>query len=164
MRNETPPPCPDCRGTLSYRDRKPRIMKNEGGEKQWLMIRRFRCRRCKKLHNELPDCLVAFKHYKAEIISGIADGIVTPDDLDSENYPCAGTIYLWLRWFQINLERMEGYLRAAAYELSDFDLKIPFSKVSLATIVVQDFVRTPFGVLLVYNIQMRTSALTSLKR
>jgi hypothetical protein len=106
-------------------------MKNEGGEKQWLMIRRFRCRRCKKLHNELPDCLVAFKHYKAEIISGVVDGIVTPDDLDSENYPCAGTIYLWLRWFQINLERMEGYLRAAAYELSDFDLKILFSKVSL---------------------------------
>lgn len=113
------------------------------------MIRSFRCRRCKKLHNELPDCLVAFKHYKAEIISGIAGGIVTPDDLDSENYPCAGTICLWLRWFQINLERMEGYLRATAYELSDFDLKILFSKVSLATIVVQDFVRTPNLLLIV---------------
>ena len=131
MSNDTPPPCPDCRGTLFYRDRKPRVMKSEGGEKQWLMIRRFRCCRCRKLHNELPDCLTAFKHYKTEVIAGVVDGSVTSDDLDSENYPCVSTMLLWLRWFQLNLERMEGYLRMAAYELSDYNPQTLFAKVSL---------------------------------
>ena len=106
-------------------------MKSEGGAKQWLMIRRFRCCRCRKLHNELPDCLTAFKHYKTEVIAGVVDGIVTLDDLDSENYPCVSTMLLWLRWFQLNLERMEGYLRMAAYELSDYNLQTLFAKVSL---------------------------------
>ncbi|MFR8792948.1 DUF6431 domain-containing protein [Gallintestinimicrobium sp.] len=49
--------CPVCRETLHYRDSRPRIRKKEGGTKEQLMIRRFRCQNCHAYHNELPDCL-----------------------------------------------------------------------------------------------------------
>lgn len=54
--------CPKCGGILYYRDSRQRIRKKDGGEKQILIIRRLRCQSCKTLHNELPDCLVPYKH------------------------------------------------------------------------------------------------------
>ena len=53
--------------------------------KEYLMIRRLRCTECHRHHNELPDCLVPHKHYEAEVISGVLDGIVTSEDADSED-------------------------------------------------------------------------------
>ena len=50
--------CPVCQGILRYRDSRPRIRKKEGGVKERLMIRRFRCLNCHSYHNELSDCLV----------------------------------------------------------------------------------------------------------
>ena len=57
--------CPVCQGILRYRDSRPRIRKKEGGVKERLMIRRFRCQNCHSYHNELPDCLVPYKHYES---------------------------------------------------------------------------------------------------
>ena len=76
--SETTHICPKCRGTLEYRDSRKRILKHEGGARDQLMIRRFRCCQCCSYHNELPDCLVPYKHYEAEVISGVIDGVVTP--------------------------------------------------------------------------------------
>ena len=86
----------------------------EGGTKEYLQIRRFRCQEGQALHNELPDCLVPHKHYEAEVISGVIDGIVTPDDEESEDYPCLATMLRWLVWFRANLLNIEGLLRKAA--------------------------------------------------
>ena len=61
--------CPVCQDTLRYRDSRPRIRKKEGGVKERLMIRRFRCQNCRTYHNELPDYLVPYKHYEAEVIA-----------------------------------------------------------------------------------------------
>ena len=80
--------CPVCQGTLRYRDSRPRIRKKEGGVKERLMIRKFRCQNCRTYHNELPDCLVPYKHYEAEVIAGVLDKVVLPDDLDSEDVFC----------------------------------------------------------------------------
>lgn len=99
-------------------------MKGEGGTRKWLMIRRFRCSKCMKLHNELPSVVLPYKHYDSEVISGVLEKVVTPDDLDSEDYPCGATMLFWIQWLQKNLERIEGYLRAAAYELSAYDSRI----------------------------------------
>ena len=85
--SETSHICPVCHGTLHYRDSRPRICKKEGGIKEHLMIRRFRCCDCHSYHNELPDCLVSYKHYEAEVISGILDEVIRPEDLESEDYP-----------------------------------------------------------------------------
>jgi hypothetical protein len=40
----------------------------------------------------LPDILTPFKHYNEETISGVLDGIVTPEDEDSETYPSEDTM------------------------------------------------------------------------
>ena len=87
MSSDDTPVCPVCGGTLKYRDSRPRIRKKEGGLKEYLMIRRLRCTECLRHHNELPDCLVPHKHYEAEVISGVLDGIVTSEDADSEDSP-----------------------------------------------------------------------------
>ena len=46
------------------------------------------------------------------------DGVVTQDDLECEDYPCFDTMRLWLAWFTQNLQRIEGLLRKALYEVS----------------------------------------------
>lgn len=85
--------------------------------KEHLMIRRFRCQNCHSYHNELPDCLVPYKHYEAEVIAGVLDEVILPDDLDSEDYPSFSTMLRWLQWFRENLQRIEGYLRTVRYQI-----------------------------------------------
>ena len=115
--SENVPGCPCCGGQLRYRDSRLRIRKHEGGDRDFLSIRRFRCTACESYHNELPDVLLPYKHYEAEVIRGVIDGIVTPNDQDSEDYPSVSTMLYWLRWFQLNLSNMEGYLRNAGYSI-----------------------------------------------
>lgn len=89
-------------------------MRREGGQKDWVYVRRFRCQKCGSYHVELPDCLLPYKHYQTEIVSGVLDETVTSDDLGYENYPSFMTMLRWLQWFRQNLERMKGYLRQAS--------------------------------------------------
>lgn len=116
------PPCPVCGGKLLYRDNRPRIRKKEGGMKERLIVSRYRCQNksCRRLHTGLPDCLVPHKHYEAEVISGVYDGIVTEDDMDSEQYPCAATMSRWIRWLIENICNIEGHFRRMAETDSRF--------------------------------------------
>ena len=100
--------CPVCGGTLKYRDTRPRIRKKEGGVKEYLMIRRLRCTECHRHHNELPDCLVPHKHYEAEVISGVIDGIVTSEDADSEDAPSLLAMLRWLQWFSDSIKIVQS--------------------------------------------------------
>ena len=76
---------------------------------------------------ELPDCLLPYKHYQTEIVSGVLDETVTSDDLGYENYPSFMTMLRWLQWFRQNLENMKGYLRQASRwiygQSASFDLE-----------------------------------------
>lgn len=110
--------CPLCHGPLHYRDSRLRIRKKEGGKKEYLRIRRFRCAECHSYHNELPDCLVPYKHYETEVIAGVLDEIICPEDLDSEDYPSFSTMLRWMRWFAENLKRIEEYLHTLAFSHS----------------------------------------------
>ena len=123
--------CPVCHGVLRYRDSRPRIRKKEGGIKEYLMVRRFFCKTCHSYHTELPDCLVPYKHYEAEVISGVLDGVIRPDDLDSEDYPSFQTMLRWLQWFNENLSRMKGYLHMLEHLFLCPDRKVLSSSVSL---------------------------------
>lgn len=129
--NEHIPGCPCCGKPLKYRDSRLRIRKHEGGERDYLSIRRFQCTACKRYHNELPDVLLPYKHYKSEVICGVIDGIVTPGDQDSEDYPSVSTMLYWLRWFQMNLANLEGYLRSVGYSALGLGKDILFSGKSL---------------------------------
>ena len=114
------PPCPICQGQLKYRDKRIRVRKKEAGEKQWLLIDRYRCEDCGRYHNALPDCLAPYKHYETEVIAGVLDGAVSPDDMDSEDYPSSITMLRWLAWLQYNLANIEGFLRRAGFLLHGF--------------------------------------------
>ena len=127
--------CPKCQGVLAYRDSRLRIRKKEGGQKDLLMIRRFRCETCHSYHNELPDCLTPYKHYETEVISGVLDEIVTPEDVDSEAYPSIQTMQRWLLWLQINLANIEGCLRNIGDSVLRLGEGILFSKVSLLEVI-----------------------------
>lgn len=118
--NGSLPPCPICGGNLHHRDRRLRIREKEGGEVQWLKISRAQCEECHHYHSVLPDCITPYKHYETEVISGVLDGIITPDDQDAEDYPSMLTMIRWLAWFQASLNAIEGYLRRAAYLLKEF--------------------------------------------
>ena len=60
--------CPVCMEELSYRDSCKRILLQEGHERHVCIIRRMKCMKCGILHRELPDFLVPYKHYTAEVM------------------------------------------------------------------------------------------------
>ena len=105
-----------------------RVHKVAGGKKEWYQIRRLKCTngQCRKLHNELPDCMFPYKHYDAGLIEDVVEGVVSGDDLAIENYPCEGTIKHWKWWMKMNERNIEGQIRSAAHRF--FDLADGFLK------------------------------------
>jgi hypothetical protein len=63
----------------------------------------------------LPDCLVPYKHYASEVIAGVLDEVITPDDADTEDYPCEATMHRWKHWLMVNYLRMVGYLNSIGH-------------------------------------------------
>ena len=137
--NGKSPVCPLCGNELKYRDSRIRICRQEGGQKDHLLIRRLRCSECHAYHNELPDVVSPHKHYAAEVICGVIDGVVTPDDADSEDYPSASTMQRWLRWFLLNRPNIEGHLRNAGYSVLGLGDAILFSGLSLLETIKQQY-------------------------
>ena len=80
---------------------------------------------------QLPDCLAPYKHYASEVISGVLDGIVSPDDEDSTDYPCETTMHRWHCWLEANQLRIDGYLKSTGYRLLGFSTELLGSRVSL---------------------------------
>nr|WP_306769601.1 DUF6431 domain-containing protein [Agathobacter rectalis] len=86
--------CPICQKcSLIFRDYRSHIIRYEDGTHEWLRIPRHQCSNDKyrRIHRMLPDILTPFKHYNEETISGVLDGIVTPEDEDSETSPSEDT-------------------------------------------------------------------------
>lgn len=102
--------CPICGALLCPRDSRKRIMKNYGGICTYIRIRRMKCHACGKLHHELPDILVPYKHYAAEVIENVVDEIVTSASRIAEDYPGEETMKRWKRWIQRNIHHLETCL------------------------------------------------------
>lgn len=92
-----------------------------GGKKEWFIINRLKCERCGRLHNELPDCLVPNKHYDAQLIEDVVTGIISEEDLETEDYPCEGTIKHWKWWAAHNEPNINGQIKSTVYRLMDLD-------------------------------------------
>ena len=118
--------CPHCQSVLKHRDCRLGVMKLEGGEKNWILINRLCCSKCHKLHNELPDCLVPYKHYASEIIEGVLDDTITSADEETEDYPCEMSMIRWKKWLDINRDFIEGCIRNIGFRI--FDENISFLK------------------------------------
>lgn len=126
-------PCPCCQSPLEHRDYRLRIMKLEGGEEKFLRVERRKCTNggCQRIHTVLPDCLVPYKHYASEVIAGVLDEVITPDDADTEDYPCEATMHRWKHWLMVNYLRMEGYLKSIGHRMLGLEKGLLVSTVSL---------------------------------
>lgn len=87
--------CPCCNGDLKVIGSRRRRYIDGYGSTVILVIRRLKCRSCKKHHHELPDLLVPYKRYGSESIEAVVS-------LDNNIYVSAdeSTIRDWRRWFK----------------------------------------------------------------
>lgn len=60
--------CPDCGGNLVVRDTKRRKVKNGDGTICTYKLKRMKCKNCRKLHTQIPSCIIPYKHYAADVI------------------------------------------------------------------------------------------------
>ena len=73
--------CPICGGHFYVIGSRNRKMINAEGNWLVLIIRRLRCKRCNKIHHELPECLIPYKRHCCETIEKIIEG-------DIKRVPC----------------------------------------------------------------------------
>jgi hypothetical protein len=71
-----------------------RILIDTNGEKQTYIIRRMRCRDCKKIHHELPDCIVPYKRHSVNTFQAVIDD--KTDDVPCEESTICKIKHWWL--------------------------------------------------------------------
>ena len=87
--------CPICELILLVRGTRQRGLIISDDEKQTLVIKRLYCQDCKRIHHELPDCIVPYKRYSADVIENIISdqGVAAPCPAD--------TVRRILRWWAV---------------------------------------------------------------
>lgn len=71
------------------------------------------------------------KHYCTEVIQKVVDGELTPESLETEDYPCEKTMERWKDWIAGNVNHVNGVLKSIGSGLSEFGMELLNSKVSL---------------------------------
>ncbi|WP_281272479.1 DUF6431 domain-containing protein [Paenibacillus taihuensis] len=82
-----------------------------GGDHRLLLIRRMRCNQCRKIHHELPDCIVPYKRYESECL----EQVVTQSETASTVAADDATLRRWKDWFQEQSTYLLGALRSIAF-------------------------------------------------
>ncbi|MGM0883647.1 MAG: DUF6431 domain-containing protein [Bacillota bacterium] len=62
---------PCCGEKLSVIGSRKRTLTSEEGEYHLLVVRRLRCAQCRKIHHELPDCVVPYKRYESTCVEQV---------------------------------------------------------------------------------------------
>lgn len=111
------------------------------GAKNRLVIRRKQCETCNKIHHELPDLLVPYKHYDAESIEG---ALVDPECTDVA--ADESTLLRWRTWFAAWVVYAQGALTSLSMH---FDLPVVHSSMSSQSVlhVLGRFVGSAAGML-----------------
>lgn len=87
--------CPLCGGELVHYDRVKRLVKGKYGERSFIFVNRCFCKGCQSYHREIPRVVFPYKHYEAEIIVGVVEGLIFSTTLGFEDYPCEMTMHRW---------------------------------------------------------------------
>lgn len=90
--------CNVCNHPMKCKDRRKRIGRSYNGHKSYYLIRRMYCYTCHVMHNELPDSLLFKKHYEAQVVEDIIDGVISEED--GLDYPSEMTMKRWRIWFK----------------------------------------------------------------
>lgn len=86
--------CPYCGGELHVKDSVLRKRRDRYSQITTYRIRRLRCKKCKRLHRELPDFLLPYKRYDSETIESVIDE--KADDCTAS----PTTIQRWRSWYK----------------------------------------------------------------
>ncbi|HQA08641.1 MAG TPA: DUF6431 domain-containing protein [Syntrophomonadaceae bacterium] len=98
-------PCPCCRGGLKVIGSRKRSCINTHGNKIVLSIRRLRCADCKRIHHELPDILVPYKHHVRESIE-----TTITEERQMSVIADESTLKRWQNWFFERADYFQGCL------------------------------------------------------
>lgn len=90
--------CPRCGGELIYYDCVKRYLRGKYGRRRRVILRRMRCDVCHSIHRELPDYILPFKQYDADIITGVLEGLITFETTGFEDYPSECTVKRWRKF------------------------------------------------------------------
>lgn len=104
-------PSPCCMTSLSVIGSRKRKLVHASGEKSVLVIRRLRCTSCRKIHHELPDCIVPYKRYESECL----ESVITSEELSDVNVASDNsTLHRWRSWFCSIAAYLQGCLESIA--------------------------------------------------
>lgn len=122
---------------MKYLDKRKRISRSYKGERDDILVSRYRCTNpdCRRIHTELPDCLVPHKHYKSEVIENVIDEVVCADDEAVGDYPCIRTMERWKKWFEDSKFGIEACLRRFLFFFFDYDEEVLKSDLSLLSTI-----------------------------
>ena len=87
--------CQICGTTLKYYDSVSRIVRSRARKTDYVKVPRFRCPHCGEIHRKLPENILPYKQYEAEIIRGVIEGLITCETYGFEDYPCEMTMMRW---------------------------------------------------------------------
>ncbi|MCL2816030.1 MAG: DUF6431 domain-containing protein [Oscillospiraceae bacterium] len=108
MRSNEAGYCPICGEALIIRGERQRKLITGIGNKVTLVIRRLKCEKCKRIHHELPDCIVPYKRHCAETIEAIVSG--KPD-----GFPCGEALMRRIaKWWKVVSEYYLNILKSLA--------------------------------------------------
>ena len=128
------PDCPECHETLEYAFHVKRIRKTYNGKCRHLYIPVCKCVNDGCLFNYtrvLPDELTPYKHYETELIENVVDDLCTPEDIQTEDYPCEKTMDRWKVWISGNKNQIDGSLKSIGSRISVFGEELLNSEESL---------------------------------
>lgn len=123
--------CPCCGATLEFEDHVKRHRKIEGGFKEWFKIERHSCPAGCGLFRILPDFLSPHKHYDIDIIAGVLDGTIKPENRHYEDYPCERTMQRWQAWMALNIVFINAYLKSVGIRLFAIGIALVYSSSNL---------------------------------
>lgn len=105
VRSEETHLCPSCqKKTLHAIGRRIRSVINSEGNRERYLIRRLQCPLCKRIHHELPNFIVPYKRYAAQVVEAAIDG-------KTHDLPCYdSTIKNFKCWFAHIADKMACFL------------------------------------------------------
>ncbi|WP_282434474.1 DUF6431 domain-containing protein, partial [Desulfosporosinus acididurans] len=114
-------PCPCCGEQLSVIGSRMRKVKNSNAQPRVLIIRRMRCVNCRRIHHELPDCLVPYKRYESACIESVVSDRPGLSDVAADN----STLYRLRFWFAAIYPYFLNCLNTIAIRLAQGRVKEP---------------------------------------
>jgi hypothetical protein len=101
-------PSPCCGEEMHVIGSRKRKIVSGGGDPRVLVIRRMRCCKCRRIHHELPDCIVPFKRYESECL----EHVVSQSEASSTVAADDATLRRWRDWFREQSTYLLGALRS----------------------------------------------------